>query len=201
VTDVLFNVQSVPFTLLLIVVWAIVVALFDRRNARRERVQAVSIVETIGVLVAAIAGSLFAPRDEGLAVGLAIAGIGIAAYGDIRHRFMWEEISVSTCFAVLAARALSGTAGAALYGMLLMAALALLAYFVGQYFGKEMGFGDVLPVATVGAALGFVLAPMAMFLACVLFVLVAVALRKRLDAALPFGPAIAGAVLIGSLLR
>ncbi|HEY5256919.1 MAG TPA: prepilin peptidase [Candidatus Baltobacteraceae bacterium] len=194
---------SMPYQLMLVLAWTLVSAIVDRRNAKSEGVPRVGVWEALAVAVVAEAATLFGPRDEAFAMGLAIAGVGVAAYGDLQHRFIWQQIAVPTLIAVLAARYLTGTLTASLIGAALMAVLALLAYAAGQRWGKGagMGFGDIAPIATVGAALGFLTAPLAMCLASLAFVIVALARRRPLDAALPFGPVIAGALVIGTLLR
>jgi len=199
----LFDLKSLPFELTLVLAWTLVSAIVDRRNAKSEGVSRVGAWEVLVVAVVAEAATLFGSRDEAFAIGLAIAGVGVAACGDLRHRFMWQQIAAPTLIAVLAARYLTGTLSAGLIGAALMAALALLAYAAGQRWGKGagMGFGDVAPIATVGAAFGFLTAPLAMCLACAAFVIVALVRRTPLDAALPFGPVIAGALVIGTLLR
>jgi len=188
---------ALPWSLCAVVAWLVLSALIDRRNARREQVPAVPLREVVVVLVLAVMGTLLAPVAERLAVGVALAGVGVAACGDLRHRYLWEEISVPTFFAVLAAAALSGTAQNAIAGTALLGAIALAIYFGGQLSQKDPGFGDVVPTAIVGAALGPIPALGAFAIACAAFALIALALGKRFGIALPFGPAIAAALFIG----
>lgn len=150
------------------------------------------------MLVVAVVGMLLVPAPERLAVGVALAGLGIAACGDLRHGYLWEEISVPTLFAVLGAGAFAGSARDEAAGTAIMGALALLVYFGGQLVRKETGFGDVIPMAIVGAALGAVPALASFAVACSVFAVVALALGKRFGTALPFGPAIAAALFIGA---
>lgn len=194
---------SLPYQLALVAAWTIAGALVDRYEARRADVHAVAPWQSALVGIVALAATVVGPQGAAFALGLAIAGVGIAACGDLRHRFMWQRIAVPTFAVVLAARYLAHDLSSALLGTLLMGVLALVVYAAGQRFGKGvgMGFGDVVPIASVGAALGFVMAPLAMFLASLLFVIVAVARRNPLGTALPFGPAVFAALVIGLLFR
>ena len=189
---------AVPWALCAVLLWLVLCALVDRRNARRENVPFVSFKELVVVLGVAAAGTLLAPAPERLAVGIALAGLGVAACGDLRHRYLWEELSVPTLFLVLAAGALAGFAPSVIAGTAILGGIALAVYFGGQLAGKDPGFGDVIPTAIVGAALGPIPALGAFAIACALFALVALALGKRFGVALPFGPAIVGALLLGA---
>lgn len=155
----------------------------------------VSILQALLVAVIALAVTGL----TGAAAGIAVAGIGIAAFGDLRHGYIWEEIAVPTLLAVLAARAIAGTATDAAIGAGVLGALALFVYFGGRVARKESGFGDVLPTATIGAALGAPLGLECFAVACAGFAIVALAAGKRFGVALPFGPAIAVAILLGAL--
>ncbi|MHB8148210.1 MAG: hypothetical protein ACYDGM_13260 [Vulcanimicrobiaceae bacterium] len=190
--------MAVPETLGAVLAWLVFSVLIDRRNARREQVSPVSFSEIFVVLALSIVGTLVAPASERLAVGLALAGIGTAACGDVRHRYLWEEISVPTLFAVLGANVYSGLAQSATVGMVLLGAVALAIYFGGQLANKEPGFGDVIPTAVIGAALGPLPALGAFGAACAAFAIVTLIRGRFIGVALPFGPAIATAVLIGA---
>jgi prepilin signal peptidase PulO-like enzyme (type II secretory pathway) len=194
---------SLPYQLALVAAWTIGAALVDRHDARTAGVSAVAPWQSMLVGIAALAATAIGPQGLAFPLGLAIAGLGVAACGDLRHRFMWQRIAVPTFVAVLAARYLAHAFVPALLSALLMGALALVAYAAGQRFGRGagMGFGDIVPIATVGAALGFVTAPFAMCLASLLFVIVALARKHGRGTALPFGPAIVTALLIGLLFR
>jgi prepilin signal peptidase PulO-like enzyme (type II secretory pathway) len=189
--------------LALVAAWTIAGALVDRYNARRADVRAVTLWQCALVGTVALAATVLGPPGAAFALGLAIAGVGIAACGDLQHRFMWQRIAVPTFVAAIAARYLAHELTSALLGALLMGVLALVAYAAGRRFGKGagMGFGDIVPIATVGAALGFVMAPLAMFLASLLFVIVALIRKNPLGTALPFGPTIFAALVIGLLFR
>lgn len=189
---------AIPWVLCAVAAWFVLSVLIDRRNARREQVTAISFIETVVVLMAALAGTLLAPPVERLAVGIALAGLGVAACGDLRHGYLWEEISVPTLFAVLAAGAFAGLAENAIAGTVVLGGIAVAVYFAGQITKRESGFGDIVPTAIVGAALGPIPGLGAFAIACALFAFAVLALGKRFGVALPFGPAIAAAVLIGA---
>lgn len=189
---------GIAWTLGSVAAWLFLSVLIDRSNARNEKVSAVSLPEIAVVLAVTVVGTLLAPAPQRLGVGVALAGLGIAAAGDLRHGYLWEEISVPTLFAVLAAGAFAGETRDEAAGAAVMGALALLVYFGGRLVRKETGFGDVIPIAIVGAALGAVTALASFAVACVLFAVVALALGKRFGTALPFGPAIAAALFIGA---
>ncbi|HUZ48941.1 MAG TPA: hypothetical protein VMW12_04250 [Candidatus Dormibacteraeota bacterium] len=189
---------ALAWTTALVALWFLLSVLIDRRNALREGVSAVSFAEIVAVGVLALAGALLAPPSERIAVGLALAGIGIAACGDVRHGYLWEEITVPTLFAVLAASAYAGIAPNAAAGIVALGGIALAIYFGGQLLGKEPGFGDIVPTAIIGAAVGPVPGLAALAIACAGFVIAALILGRRFGIALPFGPAIAAAILIGA---
>lgn len=178
--------------------WFALSVIVDGRNARRENVPAISFIEMAVVLAAALLGTLLAPPAERLGVGVALAGLGVAAYGDLRHGYLWEEISVPTLFAVLAAAALGGLAESAIAGSAVLGGTAVVVYFGGQLTKRDTGFGDIIPTAIVGTALGPVAGLGAFAVACTIFAVVALALGKRFGVALPFGPAIAGSLLVGA---
>lgn len=181
------------------VLWLMLSVVIDRSNARREHVSAVSPAEIVVVLAVAVAGTLSAPAPERVAVGIALAGIGIAACGDVHHGYLWEEISVPTLFFALAAGAYFGIAPDAVAGMVLLGAVALAVYFLGQVRSGAAGFGDVIPTATIGAAVGPLAGLGAFGIACAAFAIAALVLGKRFGVALPFGPAIASAIVIGAI--
>ncbi|MDQ6823668.1 MAG: hypothetical protein M3Z07_04150 [Candidatus Eremiobacteraeota bacterium] len=149
-------------------------------------------------LAAALVGTMLAPPPERLAVGVALAGLGVAAFGDLRHGYLWEEISVPTLFAVLAAAALAGMSESAIAGTAVLGGIAVAVYFAGQLTKKDTGFGDIIPTGIIGAALGPMAGLGAFAVACTVFAVVALAAGKRFGVALPFGPAIAGSLLVGA---
>ncbi len=189
---------ALAWTPAFVVLWLVVSVAIDRRNALREDVAAVSFAQIVAVAVLALAGMLLAPASERIAVGIALAGVGVAACGDVRHGYLWEEITVPTLFAVLAAGAYAGIAPSAAGGIVALGGIAVAMYFGGQLLGKESGFGDIVPTAVIGAAVGTVPALAALAVACVGFVVAALILGRRFGIALPFGPAIAAAILIGA---
>lgn len=180
-------------------VWAFVCSAIDRRNAARETVRAVSWRAMLAVLLLAAAAALIAPASFRAAIGIGVAGLGIMAFGDARHRYLWEEIAVPTLFAVLAVQYADANAQPALAGTIVLGALALLIYFGGQLAGQDPGFGDIVPTAIIGAALGPVIGLAAFAAASAAFALFALRSGKRLGTALPFGPALAGALVAGAV--
>jgi len=191
---------ALAWALLLVVLWLLVSIAIDRRNALREDVSTVSFPEILAVAALAFAGALLAPASERIGVGLAVAGIGIAACGDVRHGYLWEEITVPTLFAVLAANAYAGHAPHAAAGIAVLGGIAVAIYFGGQLLGTEPGFGDIVPTAIIGAAVGALPGLAALAVACVGFVIAALILGRRFGVALPFGPAIAAAIPIGAAI-
>lgn len=178
-------------------VWLCLAALIDRRNARREGLQTVCLAD-ICIVFAVSAGAVFVtPAPERLAVAIAVTGLGVAAFGDLRNGYLWEELTVPTLLAVLGASAISGTAQNAIAGTAVLGAIALAVYFAGQLARQDSGFGDVIPTAVIGAAFGPLLGLGAFTIACGLFGIGAAALGKRSGALFPFGPAIVVALLIG----
>jgi len=189
---------ALAWTPALVALWFLLSVLIDRRNALREGVSVLSFAEIVAVAALALAGVLLAPPSERIAVGIALAGIGIAACGDVRHGYLLEEITVPTLFAVLAASAYAGIAPNAAAGIVALGGIALAIYFGGQLLGKEPGFGDIVPTAIIGAAVGPMPGLAALAIACVGFVIAALILGRRFGVALPFGPAIAASILIGA---
>jgi hypothetical protein len=182
-----------------VVMWLYFSIAVDRRNARKENVRAVSWVEIAIVAILSLGAAAVAPAAQRLGIGVALAGIGIAACGDLHHGYLWEEITVPTLFGVLAAGAYSGVAQGAIFGTAFMGAVALAVYFGGQISKKDPGFGDIIPTAIAGTALGPLLGLGSFAVGTALFALVATLLGKRWDIALPFGPAIVATILIGTL--
>ena len=193
-----YMIVAIPWVLGGIAVWLVLSVLIDRSNAQREGLAAVPLAEIALVLGIAAVGALLAPPLHRLAVGIALAGMGIAACGDVRHRYLWEELSLPTLLAVLATGAYSAIAQRTLEGTVLLGGIALAIYFVGQLAHRESGFGDVVPTAIIGAALGPLYGVGAFAISCAVFAIAALLAGKRFGVALPFGPAILLALFIGA---
>jgi prepilin signal peptidase PulO-like enzyme (type II secretory pathway) len=151
------------------------------------------------VALAAVTTAFTLPAPWNVSATTAICGLGFAAWGDWKTQILWDEIVVGTLLVCAGAMCLGGQAAASVCGGTLCGLFAYTIYFVGLFFQRETGFGDVKLAAAIGFALGPASGIFALGFGAALWLLGAliwavrngVALRELRTMPIPFGPGLA----------
>lgn len=178
------------------------------RNERIENVDGPRGGSAVWVIAcAAVAAAWLLPTTSNTCVALAIAGFGIASWGDMRTRFLWDEIVLGTILACAAAAIAGGRSAAALEGAVLCGSLLYAIYFGGIACKRETGFGDVKLALGIGVALGPVSGAAAIALGSIAWIVFTLAWARRaripLEALrqmpLPYGPGLVAGLACAAL--
>jgi prepilin signal peptidase PulO-like enzyme (type II secretory pathway) len=179
-----------------------------RRNAKCEfdRDERLPLALIAALTIAcAIAGS-FLPPPWNVAVAIAIAGYGVASWGDWKSQILWDEILIGTTLLSATAMIAGGRGSLSLEGGLMCGGVMYALYFAARAFGRETGFGDVKLAFGIGVALGPIPGIAALALGSIgwLIVTLAWAASNRVPfatlrtTAIPFGPGLAIGLVLGA---